>query len=75
MEAEREKICPHCRSLNTYIAKICIQCGKDLKYIAYQIVRCTSGWALEHKGEIKVSGLELEKALDVARIMNGYGDL
>ncbi len=70
MQIAGTKICSYCAKAIPRNAVICIECGRDLEADLYAVVPdgLTYGIALE--GEIRIHGLQLRRAQEIASILN-----
>ena len=67
--AIEKKLCPYCAELIPSKSKSCIRCGKDLQD-AYLVVPDGVRYGIALGGEIKLHGLELKRAREIASILN-----
>ena len=75
MKTAGERICPRCTQLIPSGSVVCTECGIDLKYGSYKIISHGLQWAIEYKGEIRIDSLTLDGALNIADVLNYYGNL
>ena len=64
------KICPSCARLIPKHAILCIECGNDLHTNVYAIVPDGVNYGIALGDEVRIRGLGLQKAQEVALILN-----
>jgi hypothetical protein len=69
MELTDNKHCPHCAAVIPSKSPICIHCGKDLQD-SYYVTPDGLKFGIAIKGEIKIHGLSLQRAQELADLMN-----
>ena len=72
MEIADEKICSSCAAVLSANDTICIHCGKNLDYEAFQIVPYGMNFGISLKGCVVLGGLNLTQGQQLIAVMNAH---
>lgn len=64
------KICPACAGVVSANSPLCDHCGRALHLDLYVIVPDGSKFGIAFEGEIRMHGLDLKKAQNLASLLN-----
>ena len=81
MRIAGKKACPFCKEIIPASALFCLHCGRDLHSMTvadsqapgeepYQVVPDGFHFGIAFEGEIRIHGLDLKKARDLAALLN-----
>lgn len=69
-----DKICPYCAAAIPSQSNVCIHCGRDLQD-SFLVVPDGARYGIALGDEIKIHGLTLEKAQELAGMLNSIKEM